>query len=157
MQKSGFKEDIILHLDGHNNPIGVAYSSPVIALSRPCDSSKLTVPLHFHTRIKVAEKVIAQSVSLHATGPPPPIMQKINFDILTPDGKVDPTKQPPPPPQTFLQKYVSKYSSILYYHYYYLIFIFDLFLQWYIVLALVIYMFLGNVKEEAKKDVKKKE
>ena len=60
----------------------------------------------------MADKVTAQSVSLHATGPPPPTMQKINFDILSSDGKVDPTKQVQPP-QTFLQKYVSCYSLLL--------------------------------------------
>jgi hypothetical protein len=94
-----------VHLDNNNNPIGVAYSAPVITLSRPCDPSKVKVPLQFLTKIKLAEKVVAQSVSLHATGPPPIPLQNINFNILNSEGKEDKSKIPPPP-QTFLQKYV---------------------------------------------------
>ena len=37
LQKSGFREEIILHRDLHGNFIGMSYSSPVIALPRPCD------------------------------------------------------------------------------------------------------------------------
>lgn len=41
LQKSGFKEDIIVHLNNNNDLVGLSYSSPVIALSRPCDPSKV--------------------------------------------------------------------------------------------------------------------
>jgi hypothetical protein len=68
----------------------------------------------------MADKGTAQSVSLQATGPPPPTMQKINFDILTSDGKVDPTKIVQPP-QTFLQRYVSISLMIIIILYQYII------------------------------------
>lgn len=42
LQKSGFKEDISLHLDESNQYIiGLSYSSPVIAVSRPCNPSNV--------------------------------------------------------------------------------------------------------------------
>lgn len=43
LQKSGFKEDIALHLDNNGSIIGLSYSSPVMAISKPCDSSKVKI------------------------------------------------------------------------------------------------------------------
>jgi hypothetical protein len=45
LQKSGFKEDLVLHLDNSNNIMGVSYSSPVMAISQVCDSTKVHVLL----------------------------------------------------------------------------------------------------------------
>ena len=45
LQQSGFKEDIILHLDSNDNVISVSYSSPVMAISQPCNANKVTLIL----------------------------------------------------------------------------------------------------------------
>jgi hypothetical protein len=41
LQRSGFKEDLVLHLDDDKQLIGLAYSSPQMAISRPCDGTKV--------------------------------------------------------------------------------------------------------------------
>jgi hypothetical protein len=42
LQRSGFKEDLVIHLDNSNNVIGLAYSSPEMAISRPCDPNAVS-------------------------------------------------------------------------------------------------------------------
>lgn len=42
LQKSGFREDLLLHLDSAGEVMGLSYSSPVIALPRPCDPSAVS-------------------------------------------------------------------------------------------------------------------
>lgn len=37
LQKSGFREDILIHMSNGGDIIGISYTSPVIALPRPCD------------------------------------------------------------------------------------------------------------------------
>lgn len=41
LQQSGFKEDIVLHLDSNDNVISISYSSPVMAISQPCNANKV--------------------------------------------------------------------------------------------------------------------
>lgn len=41
LQQSGFKEDIVLHLDNSDNVISVSYSSPIMAIIQPCNAKKV--------------------------------------------------------------------------------------------------------------------
>jgi hypothetical protein len=43
LQSSGFKEEISVHLDDNNNVLGVSYSSPIVALPRPCDPNLVCI------------------------------------------------------------------------------------------------------------------
>lgn len=43
--KSGFKEEMFVHVDASFNVIGLSYSSPVIALPRPCEPNKVALTL----------------------------------------------------------------------------------------------------------------
>lgn len=41
LQQSGFKEDIVLHLDNNDNIMGLSYSSPTMAISQQCNANKV--------------------------------------------------------------------------------------------------------------------
>ena len=41
LQQSGFKEDIVLHLDNADNVMSVSYSSPLMAIIQPCNAQKV--------------------------------------------------------------------------------------------------------------------
>ena len=41
LQQSGFKEDIVLHLDNNDNVMGLSYSSPTMAISQQCNTNKV--------------------------------------------------------------------------------------------------------------------
>lgn len=41
LQQSGFKEDIVLHLDNNTNLMSVSYSSPAMAISQACNPNKV--------------------------------------------------------------------------------------------------------------------
>lgn len=41
LQQSGFKEDIVLHLDSDDKVMSVSYSSPKMAISQPCNANKV--------------------------------------------------------------------------------------------------------------------
>ncbi len=70
--------------------------------------------MNFHTKIKIAEKLVAQSVPLHATGPIPPALQHVNFDAAAKTGSNSTEGAPQKrTPQTFLQRYVSLKSCYL--------------------------------------------
>mmetsp|Transcript_17359 Transcript_17359/g.16698 ORF Transcript_17359/g.16698 Transcript_17359/m.16698 type:complete len:240 (+) Transcript_17359:484-1203(+) len=97
LQKSGFKEDLVLHLDNSNNIMGVSYSSPVMAISQVCDSTKFTAPVTFQTRMKISEVEVAQAVPLQAVGPKPITMNGVNFGAET-----DPSAKPQ---QSLLRQY----------------------------------------------------
>ena len=42
LQKSGFKEHLVLHLDHRDQVIGLGYMSPEMTISRPCDPSTVS-------------------------------------------------------------------------------------------------------------------
>lgn len=132
LQKSGFKEDVILNLDQTNSyVIGISYSSPIIALSRPCDPKKISSPQLFHTRIKIAEKVLAQIIPLQILAPRPPYLanMKLGLEDEEKAGGANPQNQ------SFLVRY------------------------WYLVLPMVLYMFLpssADVQTDAAKTRAKK-
>lgn len=44
LQQSGFKEDIVLHLDNNDNIMGLSYSSPTMAISQQCNANKVGLP-----------------------------------------------------------------------------------------------------------------
>lgn len=125
LQKSGFKEDILLYLDVNNsNVIGITYSSPVIALQRPCDATKIkTQTLSFHSRIKLAENVIGQTVPLQVLAPRPLNLQKVKLG--TEEEQKSEIQN-----QTFLQRY------------------------WYVVVIMIVYLFLGAKEEDPKSKMK---
>ena len=102
LQKSGFKEDLVLHLDNNDHIMGLSYSSPEMTISRSCDPSKITTPVTLSTRVKLAESDIAQIIPIQVFGPKPITMQNINFDAAT-----DPTAAKAEAHQPFLVKYVS--------------------------------------------------
>ena len=41
LQQSGFKEDIVLHLDNYTKLMSVSYSSPAMAISQACNPNKV--------------------------------------------------------------------------------------------------------------------
>jgi hypothetical protein len=124
LQKSAFKEDLTMYIDTSKNVMGVSYSSPVIALSRPCDPSKIKEPISFQTRIKFGEHMVAQVIPMQAFGQRPVnIPQNIKLNAEAED-----TGHNAPPTKSFLQKY------------------------WYIVLALMLYLFLGGEDPKSKKE-----
>ena len=102
LQKCGFKEDLVLHLDNNDHIMGLSYSSPEMTISRSCDPSKITTPVTLSTRVKLAESDIAQIIPIQVFGPKPITMQNINFDAAT-----DPTAAKAEAHQPFLVKYVS--------------------------------------------------
>ena len=98
--------------------IGISYTSPVIALPRPCDpkavridirfdkqllytSDKISTPLSFTTRIRIAEKVISQVIPPNAAGPRPDYLAKVRLSD-TPDGNIEPAV-----PQSYVRRYVN--------------------------------------------------
>lgn len=91
LQRSGFKEEIIIHFDEFENIISLEYSSPVIALPRPCDAKKITAEIKFQTKVKVAETQIAQAVPLHPPGQRPPYLGDVKLD--TEDEKAKPQQK----------------------------------------------------------------
>jgi hypothetical protein len=93
-----------VHLDeGNSNVVGVAYSSPVIALPRPCDPTQITAPFKFNTRVKVPETLFAMSIPVQAMGPKPPHLAKLNLEAAE-EGVPGATA---PKPKSFLERYVS--------------------------------------------------
>ncbi len=122
LQKSGFKEDLAIFLDEHRNIIGVSYSSPAMALQRPCDPTKVSLSvvyvflrrpyencclqvkdqINLQTRLKIADSMSAQAIPLQAIGPRPGNLKEIDLGSAE-DGSM----KPKAPPQTFLRKYVS--------------------------------------------------
>lgn len=114
LQSSGFKEDLSIHLDRNNVVVGLSYSSPIIALPRPCDPALVKSTITFHTRVKHIDTMLAQSLPVTTPGAKPPTLQNVKLDI---DKDATGAAQPQ---QSFLRKY------------------------WYIVLVMIIYMFLGK-------------
>ena len=49
LQQSGFKEDIVLHLDNADNVMSVSYSSPIMAIIQPCNAQKVRSDLQNST------------------------------------------------------------------------------------------------------------
>lgn len=103
LQKSGFKDDLTLHLDNNDQIIGLSYSSPEIILSRSCDPSLITGPVPLQTRVKLAEPDVAQVIPIQVFGPKPQTMATIYFDAQT-DPTVQ-TKEQQQANQPFLTRY----------------------------------------------------
>jgi len=99
LQKSGFKEDIIIHIDSNDNIASLVYSSPVAALSKQCDSSKIKSSIALLTKLRIADTINAQTVPLQAIGPKPQLLQNVNVDTPTTIDKDGNTVTPPPPQQ----------------------------------------------------------
>jgi hypothetical protein len=99
LQKSGFKEDIIIHIDSNDNIASLVYSSPVAALSKQCDSSKIKSSIALLTKLRIADTINAQTVPLQAIGPKPKLLQNVNVDTPTTIDKDGNTVIPPPPQQ----------------------------------------------------------
>ena len=76
-------------MDKYENIISLVYSSPVAALSKPCDSTKVKSPTNLFTKIRIADPVNAQSVPLQAIGPEPGNLNHINVEatVVDSDGK----------------------------------------------------------------------
>jgi len=130
LQKSGFKEEITLHLDKNDGVISVEYSSPVTALARPCDPSKVAESVTFQTKLKVADRLFVQSLPLNIVAsvpgnspasPNPAAVQRDEHDPADSDGPK------PPPRQSLLAQY------------------------WYIVLPMTIMFLFGSPPPEQKK------
>jgi len=126
LQKSGFKEDLSIYLSVNHDVVGLAYSSPVIALPRPCDESKILLPTVFHSRIKIADGEAAMVIPMQAQGPKPQIMGSVDLGpYMDENGKMHGEKgQKAAEQQSFLRRY------------------------WYLVVPLVLFLFM---KEEPKK------
>lgn len=122
LQKSHFKEEIVLHLSADDNVVGLVYSSPTPAtISRACDPSKVPATVKFLTKAKVAERLVSQAVPLQALGPRPPVLNGVNI------GAADSNAEAKPAKQTILGQY------------------------WYIILPLAFLVFFGGGEEPAKK------
>mmetsp|Transcript_11133 Transcript_11133/g.15340 ORF Transcript_11133/g.15340 Transcript_11133/m.15340 type:complete len:243 (-) Transcript_11133:97-825(-) len=98
LQKSGFKEDLLIYVDNTKNVTGVSYSTPAMALSRKCDSSKIKDTINFQSRIKLGEETVTQTLPVQPQGPKPMYLNDVKLEALD-DSKTN------PPPQSFLQKY----------------------------------------------------
>lgn len=99
LQKSGFKEDISLHLDVAGDIVGLVYLSRTgsSAIERACDSARVPQNLQLQTRVKALAQAIAQSVPVIVQGPKPPYLKNVNLG----DGDTEkPVKQ-----QSFLMRY----------------------------------------------------
>lgn len=86
--------------------LGVSYSSPIVALPRPCDPSLIKAgSVQLHSRVRIAEAMMGQSLPLQVQGPKPAHLQNVQTEpIVGDDGQ--PVAQKPPQ-QSFLRKYVS--------------------------------------------------
>lgn len=106
LQKSGFKEDIIIHMDKNDNVVSLVYSSPVAALSKQCDSLKIKSSISLLTKLRVADVINAHSIPLQAIGPKPQSLQNVNLDIIPIIDKDGKTVQPPPqqPQQSWIRR-----------------------------------------------------
>eukprot|EP01035_Chromulina_nebulosa_P019148 gene19148-24987_t len=123
LQKSGFKEDITIHLDDSEKfIIGLSYSSPMMAMARPCNPNKVQSPQVIHTKLKIGEKTAAQLIPLNVLGPRPPQLKNVNFDT-TDENPNDSQKQMETQNVSFLRRY------------------------WYIVVALIIYVLIPQPPE----------
>lgn len=109
IQRSGFKEDITVFVGIRRNVVGFSYSSPVIALSRPCDAEAILAPITLLTRLKVTEGETSMVVPMQAQGPKPQILQGVDLgayydENMKMHGEKGPQAQGN---QSFLRRYVS--------------------------------------------------
>ena len=103
LQKSGFKDDLMLHLDNNDQVIGLSYSTPDIILSQSCDPNLIVGPVPLQTRVKLAEPDVAQTIPIQVFGPKPQTMASVFFDAGT-DPTVQ-TKEQQQANQPFLSRY----------------------------------------------------
>ena len=104
LQKSGFKEDIVIYMDKNENIISLVYSSPVAALSKPCDATKVKSPTNLLSKIRIADPVNAQSVPLQAIGPKPGNLNNINVEATVVDSDGNTVEQPQKPQQSWFRR-----------------------------------------------------
>lgn len=99
LQKSGYKEDVLLHLDSKYHIVSLSYTSPALSISgRRCNPEAFKSAQPFATKIRIGEKTTAQSVPLQATGPKPQIYGNVNLGT-----EVDP--QAAQKPKTFFGRW----------------------------------------------------
>jgi len=98
LQKSGFKEDILVYMDSSDNIVGVSYSSPVGTIARECSAKQVKDQINFQTRIKLGDTVAVQSIPLQSIGPRPAALQDKNLGTAD-DAEIKPKQQ------SFLQRY----------------------------------------------------
>ena len=76
LQKSGFKEELTLHLDLSDGIIAANYFSRIhSAIARPCDPNRVPATLKMTPRVRIADPTVAQSVPVIAMGHVPPTLQ----------------------------------------------------------------------------------
>lgn len=125
LQETGFKEDITLQLSDSGRIVGIIYTSPAIhGIGRTCDSKKVPSPLQLKTKVKIADKVVAQTVPLQAVGPRPAHLSRVDLGASV-DGS-DPAAKAKS--QSFIMQY------------------------WYIVLPIAIIALMGGGEEPPKKE-----
>lgn len=126
LQRSGFKEDILLYVGDDGNIMGGNYQSPVIGLPRACDAAKLVEPTTFLTRIKVGDAQESMIIPVQATGPKPASLQHVKVSVVdAKTGKVV-EEDAQQPQQSFLRRY------------------------WYLVLAMIFYVMLSPAEAPQK-------
>jgi hypothetical protein len=108
--KSGFKEDMSIHLDNNNHIIALGYTSPVIssAVSKKCDSKLVKIPSMLRTRLRVIESTVAQNIPVMTVGSKPSNLGNIDLG-----SEVETNTQQPQ--QSFLRKYWYVVLIMLYY------------------------------------------
>lgn len=97
--------------------------------------------VNFQTRIKLGDSIPIQWIPLKAVGARPP-----NFKDVKIEG--DSGTGTPPQQKTFLQRYVRTHHSKKIKHIIHLVLL-TFFLQWYIALFMVIYLFIGRMNPPA--------
>ena len=53
MQKSGFREDVLVHLSAGGKLMAMHYQSPIVAMERPCDPAKLPEAINIQGKARV--------------------------------------------------------------------------------------------------------
>lgn len=104
LQRSAFKEDILVYLNGNGGIIGLSYSNPKMTIAHECDPSKLKDTVTFQTRIKLGEEVTGQLVPLTVQASRPPYLQNVRLGL-------EEEKQPAQNKQQ--QSFFSKYWYVI--------------------------------------------
>ncbi len=128
LQRSGYKEKIVLHFDYKNSIIGtprslahilthlltcslvnsgIGYSAPIIAKPRECNPNDVKVNITISTQLEVGVIEPAQEIPVVANGVRPPYYGNVKLDV-------DVDKANPKGQQTFFQRYWYTTHSLTY-------------------------------------------
>lgn len=108
LQRSGYKEKIVLHFDYKNSIIGLGYSAPIIAKPRDCNPHDVKTNITISTQLETGVIEPAQAIPVVANGIRPPYYGNIKLDV-------DVDKSNPKGQQTFFQRYWYIMLLIVYY------------------------------------------